>query len=174
MHEPFDFRIDPDTLREVPLDAAAMREALQTRLASLPAEPAARARRLGEAGVYLRILGDVDAAAATLGQALDLAADEPRLRDVLRTRLAIVRQWQGRYADADDLFARLLHEAPPDLHGFVLQHLGKSLFEQQRHSEALAALQSALRLRLQRGDAEPVESTRLAIARVERALRESS
>jgi Flp pilus assembly protein TadD len=53
---------------------------------------------------------------------------------------------------------------------YALQHAGKSAFEQGRYAEAAASFREALRLREGGDDAEAVESTRLALAAVERRL----
>jgi tetratricopeptide (TPR) repeat protein len=172
MADPRGWQVDPETLREVPHDAAAMRTLLAELRVAADGEPAAQARRLGEAGVYARMLGELAEAECLLQRALELVPDgESSLRFTLRLRRAHVWHWLRRCAEADREFALLLQEAPPALRSFVLQHAGKSLFDQQRYEEARAAFAAALALREARGEAELAASTRIALARVERALR---
>lgn len=64
---------------------------------------------------------------------------------------------------------QLLCEAGEELHDFVLQHLGKFLFERQRYDEAHAALTRALVLHETRADPALLASTRQALAAVQRA-----
>lgn len=166
------WRVDPETLREVPEDAVAMRALLAQLCAVSGGDEAEQARRLGEAGVYARMLGELAEADRLLQSALERVPErEESLRFTLRLRRAIVWTWQSRHAEAEREFELLLQEAPPQVRSFVLQHLGKSLFEQQRFDEARAALAEALALREMRGETELAESTRLALARVERARR---
>lgn len=114
-------------------------------------------------------------------------------------RLAVVLQWQRRFGEADGFFRAVLASAEayaataetgattaePDADPpgagvalrarayayFAHQHLGKSLFDQGRLSEALDHFRAALRQRLDHdAPADQVASTRQAIAATEARL----
>ena len=133
--------------------------------------PGRGAPTLGLLGGYLRLLGRLDEAEAALAEAVALARDlgDERLLLTNQIRLAHVYQWQRRFAEADALFAAVISrcEADPDrdrLLAFALQHLGKSLFDQERYAEAATCFERALDLRLASGDAELIASSELALA----------
>jgi tetratricopeptide (TPR) repeat protein len=174
-------RIDDTTLRDEPVDRD---EALRHVESLGPC---------GEKVVWLRMLGELDQAAA-LGWALladaggpaTLAVVEPR-RDLPvdaiapAVRLAHVLQWQERFAHADALFAVAVASAErvvdasaagsaeqrraTTLLAFAIQHRGKSWFDEGRLDDALESFRRALDLR-ERLDApaDQVASSRQAVA----------
>jgi tetratricopeptide (TPR) repeat protein len=172
MSDPRAYRIDPETLRAVPADPKAMRRLVAALQRAAGGDASEGARRLGEAGLFAGMLGDLTEAEGSLQRPLELApASESQLRFALRMRRAMIWQWQSRHLEADREFVWLLQEASPQQRSFVLQHSGKSLFEQRRYQEAHAVLTAALALREARGEPDLVQSTRLVLTRVERALR---
>src|SRR5690606_34139292 len=82
--------IDPETLREIVLDPAALAEWC----AEHPTDPRAVA--------FLRMLGRLDEAAIAGRQALEAPGLSPVMRAVRRTRYAHVLQWQGAYLAAEE------------------------------------------------------------------------
>ena len=117
--------------------------------------------------------GPGDAHAAKARPSLDLAALGPALR------LAHVLQWQGRFDDAEDLFAAAVASAErldaTAMMAFGYQHLGKSRFDQGRDGEALELFQRALAIReATAAPADQIASSRQAIAATERRIRRST
>jgi tetratricopeptide (TPR) repeat protein len=175
------YRIDDLTLRDEPDDV----ESAWARVHEL--------EWLGDAGggervVWLRMLGELGAAEELAWQLL-AAAGGPGTIEVARRRpeldagalgaalrLAHVLQWQGRFADAEELFQtsiasaeRLAATGPSTsataMTAFGYQHLGKSRFDQGRYREALELFEAALAVRESFGaPADQIASSRQAIA----------
>ena len=168
-----DTRLDPD-LRDIAVDPEEMRLALteaQERLAQEP-EPRTRIALLGQIGVHSRVLGDLPVAERALSEAVQLAAEleDSRLEVVNAIRLAHVHHWAAGYERAGALLDQVLTRCRRDPHlrswtDFALQHLGKCLLDEGRVSEAVEAFEEALQLRLEKGDAELIDSTRRALER---------
>jgi len=168
------WRIDPETLRDVPDDPASLDvsiAALRARLAAPGLAPeeelGLRARLGGEA----RLAGRLDLAVDVLDAAVELADRHgtPRQRLLARVRLAHAHQWRRDWAESDALFARCLADAEtaPDVddraRAFVLQHAGKNHFDQGRWPEAAELFARALALRQGAGDEALAESSRQAL-----------
>ena len=166
------YRFD-ERLREVPNDSVAMARAvaeIEARLAAGVSDPGDRMGALGTLGGYRRILGRLDEAEATLREAVGLARTAGDGRALLANgiRLAHVLRWQGRFEEADVLFAAAVArcEATPELArllSFALQHAGKSLFDQGRDAEATERFAHALSSQEADGDPELIASSRLAL-----------
>ncbi|MEU4119832.1 tetratricopeptide repeat protein [Kitasatospora sp. NPDC028055] len=147
---------------------------LQEELRALPegSDPA-RARLLTRwIGMGQMCLGNHEEARAFLRQSLDLAAAMGNTRAVVATglNLADAHRYAGDVQTADALYRSALNTARsrhPELVDFALQHTGKHLMERGDLAGARTYLQEALRLRLAKEDAELVESTQAALARVE-------
>ena len=180
------YRIDDVSLRDVPDDV----EAAWARVRELEAQDDAGG---GERVVWLRMLGEL-AAAEELGWALLVRAGGPPDVEAARqrpslplaalgptVRLAHVLQWQGRFADAEELFATAIASAdalagasPPGspeqaaataMTAFGRQHLGKSRFDEGRYTEALELFERALAIRLaSSAPADQIASSRQAVA----------
>ena len=181
---PYDltYRYD-DTLRPIPNNPTEMALAIQY-LLEAAANPRGstvdRVRQLGRAGIYRATLGELDSAEALLNEALELAGalDNARQHVVLRLRLGQVYQWQGRYPEADRLFADEIARCRADARvadylDFALQHAGKCQFDQGRYEAAIACFREALALREQKGMEESIESTRYALDVAQQRQRES-
>ncbi|TLG16433.1 tetratricopeptide repeat protein [Nocardia cyriacigeorgica] len=126
-------------------------------------------RGLRRLGLELMLLGDFDAALDQLDRALELAESE---RDTIAVWITVgdVHRYRGDGATGESFYRTAVaaaRSAESVLLSFALQHLGKGLAEQGRVSEARAVLEEALALRLRGGDPELIESTRLALAKVE-------
>jgi kanamycin kinase len=156
-----------ERLREVALDPAAVEEALREATVALDAagETADRVSLLRYAGDAARILGRADESIAFFRRALE-AADGKR---AIAARIGLGEAY--RCADRPVEAVAELEQALADArHGgayvdFALQHLGKALVDAGGHERAVRLLEEALELRRDRGDAELVESTELALAR---------
>ncbi|HEY7200584.1 MAG TPA: tetratricopeptide repeat protein [Candidatus Dormibacteraeota bacterium] len=168
------WRIDPETLRDVPDDPAAVDvsiAALRARLAAPGLAPADELELRARLGGEARLAGRLDLAVEVLDAALALAERHgtPRQRLLARVRLAHARQWRREWAESDALFARCLAdvESAPDLddraRAFVLQHAGKNHFDQGRWPEAAELFARALALRQAAGDEALAESSRQAV-----------
>lgn len=128
---------------------------------------------LGQIGVWLRILGDLESAESSLRQALQIVESGQlgiNWEIQQKLRLAHVLQWKGLFDQSNTLFAeaidkcRTIPEANIYL-SFALQHAGKNLFDQNRFQEALEMFNEALKIR--KVIAAPInqtQSTELAIA----------
>ena len=139
-----------------------------------------RVALLGELGVWLRVLGELDEAEAKLWEALKLIGDHAlgvRLRTQQQIRLAHVLQWKKAFAQSDALFADIVArcEQSPELADyldFALQHAGKNFFDQKRFQEALAFFERALVLRKKRAaPRDQIASTEFAIARTREVMK---
>lgn len=152
-------RLD-ERLREVPVDRLAVEAALRD---------AKRMGRLTYAGNAARILGRTEESIALLLEALDAAEGDLVVAAHIRLGEAY------RCADRPDEAVRELEYALAEARrsgayvDFALQHLGKALIDAGSSERAVIVLEEALALRRERGEAELVESTQLALARA-RAL----
>lgn len=173
--------IDPETLREIVLDPAALAEWC----AAHPTDPRAVA--------FLRMLGRLDEAAIAGRQALEAPGLSPVMRTVRRTRYAHVLQWQGAFVAAEEQLDLAAEEtgledptSPSSLSALasVFQHRAKCRFEhalaEQRDQRPRAAgrlweaaledAQRALYMRERLGVAAEgvIESSRQTVRRLER------
>lgn len=182
------YRIDPDSLREVPGDVTAV-------WAHVEALEARGAEADGERVAWLRILGAL-ASAETLawadvarrggpGRLADLpttAADLPRAAYRPLLRLAHVLHWQRRHEDAHavvdavrDAASATVARAAADgdeavrrdgaaVLGFADQHQGKVRYDEGRYAEAAALFAAALeRRQREEAPADQVASSRQAL-----------
>ncbi|MEB3220446.1 MAG: tetratricopeptide repeat protein [Candidatus Sericytochromatia bacterium] len=123
---------------------------------------------LGALADAYRLLGRLDEAVRHGEEAVALARALERPKSLVSNliRLATALQYRQAHADAEPLFleARALAASLGLLEDFALQHHGKSLAEQGRWDEAIAALEQALALREARQDASLVASSSEALA----------
>jgi tetratricopeptide (TPR) repeat protein len=156
-------------------DPVALREAvgaLQARLAAV-GEPEKRMVLLRRIGSGLTALGDLAAARRVLSEALELACElaDPRAEVAVRINMGDALRYAGDLPAAAaqyELALALARRAAPDRVDFALQHYGKHLFDAGRTEQAIACLREALRLRQAKGDTDLIESTRRALAMVDR------
>lgn len=131
-----------------------------------------RARLHAEIGYCQRILGNLPDASMHLRQALDLVANDPKLRRqrvIYSIRLGHVYHWQEQWVKALQLFDDawtecITHPECHDLQHFVLQHRGKMHFDRCDYPAAKNDLAAALVLREKKGAADLIASTRQALA----------
>ena len=125
----------------------------------------------GKIGSYLRTLRKLDEAENYLCEAMTLI-DEHDLGVkwwvVIGIRLAHVSQWMEDYEIAEQMFEDIiemceLKEEVSDYLHFTLQHYGKFHFDLADYVEALECFEDALELREEVGNAEYIESSKLAI-----------
>jgi len=171
---PFDLSYTFDAnLRDVPTSPREMEAAvafLVERLHSGDLKDGEVAQALGHIGVFCRIIGRLDEARDYLERAIALSqeAGDARGKLVITLRLSHIHQWQREFTTADALFSDSLArcESDPALNGladFAYQHCGKSLFDQRWYAEAAKMFGVALAIRVEKWDAELVESSQLAL-----------
>jgi tetratricopeptide (TPR) repeat protein len=163
----WEWRFDPDTLREVAGDVEGLtgiRDQLTAKLNAF-ADNASRARLLSLRAVVSRILGDLGKALADgkLGLAHAEATGELRRVAIAQARLAHVLQWRGEFEEADRLFTLANSTELPDrLRATMHQHAGKSAYDQGRYIEACNHFEKALELR-KIEDPEMIAHTEMAL-----------
>lgn len=153
-----------------PVDAVALRAAVDARLAELDSVTAPRERLnlLRRIGHGLIALGGFGAARRVLREALSLAVElgDPRAEVATRINLGDALRHAGDLAAAAAQYEAALalaRRAVPDRVDFALQHYGKHLIDAGRVDEAVECLREALRLRQAKGDPALIESTRKAL-----------
>lgn len=182
MTEP-SFLIDPQTLRDRPVDEAATRARLSELEAAGEegeAECVPLLRMLGETAraceVGWRVLGRLGGPGDP--EALERSGVIPIDSARAAIRLAHALHWNGDLDLADDLYSTVIRSLAnaameddprvPELEAFAHQHLGKLRFEEGRYDIARFHFEHALGLREKIGaPADQIESTRQALARVE-------
>ncbi|WP_239476664.1 phosphotransferase [Nocardia arizonensis] len=142
----------------------------------IPVDPAGLAERVAAArpvdfvghrqiGIESMLLGRYDDALDHLDRALELVDTDSR-RITVWINLGDVYRYRGEFPTATWLYRRAVDVArarAPEVLSFAAQHLGRALAEQGDLEGARAALGEALRLRTAEGDAELIESTRVAL-----------
>jgi tetratricopeptide (TPR) repeat protein len=93
---------------------------------------------------------------------------EDRKGELVNTiRLAEARKYNGQYAIAEDILRSVLDWTNDNglstYKDFVLQHLAKCRLEQGAVDDAISMLESALELRIAKGNDELIRSTQLAL-----------
>jgi tetratricopeptide (TPR) repeat protein len=143
---------------------------VQTYLSRDDLEDRQRVEALGLLGVFLRMLGDLSAAAEALVSAVDISSqaglDAATVAN--RIRLANVYQWKHQFELADTIYEAVIQQcergpAVQQYLDFAMQHYGKNLFDQRRYREAMDMFERALELRQAGGDTELIESTTIAL-----------
>ena len=133
-----------------------------------------RALALGKYGDLLRLNPDTTGKAVNvLSKALGFMekADNPKSLAFAYLRLGIAYQYAEDAMNAETFLRKSVEHARghklEKILDYCLQHLGKFLIEQGRVRDGLTYLNSALKLRRQKGDAELMRSTRDAIQAAE-------
>jgi len=174
----YEWRFDPDTLREV-VSSDEVRELtdvrdLLTAKVDGVTDNGQKARLLSLRAVVSRVLGDLDQALADGRAALGHAEATGALRRIAiaQARLAHVLQWRGNHAEADRLFTLANSTELPDrLRAAMHQHAGKCAYDQGRYIEACNHFERALELRKEE-DPDLIASTELALDAVFRRVAE--
>jgi hypothetical protein len=172
----FEWRFDPETLREVVDESEAERlreiRELLTRKVNSVADNPTRARLLSLRAIVSRILGDLHNALADgkLAVAHAEATGELRRIAIAQARLAHVLQWTGEFEEADRLFALANSTELPDrLRATMHQNAGRCAYDQGRNMEACTHFELAVELRRQE-DPDLMEQTALALDAVFRRV----
>lgn len=169
-------RTTNDQLRDVPCDPEGLKQYISELTESLTntTDVKTQVRLLGEMGVHLRSLLDLESAKSKLLEAFKIIHENQlglKLEIQQKIRLAHVLQWQSLYDESNILFQKIISVCRTDESAnvyldFALQHSGKNLFEQKRYSEALSQFEEAMDLRVKRkAPADQIESTQFAIAK---------
>ncbi|MFS4458010.1 hypothetical protein [Bdellovibrio sp. HCB2-146] len=170
-----------ENLRDNPKDPEGLRNfsiELEQSL-KLTTDPLQRIRFLGELGVHLRTLGDLDRAEQCLRDALKIIQENNlgiKWEIQQKIRLAHVLQWKRSFNESDSLFSEIINTCRSNVDAtiyldFALQHAGKNFFDQNRLREALAFFEETMSLRLKRkAPQDQIESTDLAIKRTKSLL----
>lgn len=170
-----------ENLRDIPLDPIGLRSFIgELRQALVKTnEPKKRVSFLGQIGVHLRSLGDLEEAQKYLLEALEIIRENElgiRLEVQQKIRLAHVLQWMRDFKQSDDLFRQIVavcrsnDEARVYL-DFALQHAGKNFFDQHRFDEALILFEEAMQLRVKRkAPQDQIDSAALAIKKTKSLL----
>lgn len=175
------FRCD-ENLRDIPGDANYLREYVEHLKLSFESTstPKEQVRLLGEIGVYLRSLQELDQAQQILCRALDIVFTHRlgmRYEIQQKIRLAHVLQWQRRFHESNKLFDEIIQVCKSSCEvssylDFAYQHAGKNSFDQAQYMQALDFFQKALMIRERNSAAkEQIESSRHAIHRVEQLMK---
>lgn len=166
-----------ENLRDVPVDPDGLRlyvSKLQTSLDST-LDVRKRVSLLGEIGVYLRSLNELDKSQSVLEIALEEVNQHHlgiRVEVQQKIRLAHTLQWKKDFKKSTALFDEILNicRSNPDAEfylDFALQHAGKNYFDQNLYQAAKVAFLEALHLRKQRkAPQDQLESTELALKTV--------
>ncbi|PZS27578.1 MAG: hypothetical protein DLM58_18555 [Pseudonocardiales bacterium] len=156
MTEQLEHRYDPETLRKVYADPAAVRaqiEQLRAEVRSAPDE-IAEFRARGDLVDLLRATGNLDDALAEGRRAVDraeIAGTTPQ-QHLGRLRLARVHQWRREFVESNIAFTELLNAAGqfgPVIEAFTRQHAGQNDFDQGHYADALGHFTRALAIRLE-------------------------
>lgn len=163
-----------EQLRDVPCDPEGLKQYVSELSENLKnsTDVKEKVKILGEMGVHLRSLNELDLAKNKLNEALKLIEKNQlgiKLEIQQKIRIGHVLQWQGLFNETNILFENIISVCRTDKEAevyldFALQHSGKNLFEQQKFSEALKLFDEAMALRTKRNaPIDQIESTKLAI-----------
>lgn len=170
-----------ENLREIPSDPKGLRQVIEELAQSLliTIDPKKRVSILGEMGVHLRSLDDLEEAERSLLEALEIIKHHQLgiQREIQqKIRLAHVLQWKRNFKGSDALFGEIIEVCRSNSDAaiyldFALQHAGKNFFDQHRFKEALFLFEETLALRLKRqAPQDQINSTSLAIERTKAHL----
>jgi hypothetical protein len=181
MTDHLQYTFDPETLREVYADPAAVQariERLHADVRGAPDEIAELMAR-GELVGLLRGSGRLDDALAEADLAVERAeiVGTPAQQHTARIRLAHVHEWRGEFAESNLLYTELLAAAEqfgPVIEAFTHQYAGKNDYAQTHWADARDHFATALRIRdeLALPD-DQRESSRLALAAAQRHCSDS-
>jgi tetratricopeptide (TPR) repeat protein len=171
-----EYTIDPETLREIYADPAAVESRigeLREEIRTAPDEIAELIAR-GDLVGLLRVSGALDDALNEGRAAVDRAeiAGTPAQQHTARLRLARVFQWRGDFAESNLEFTELLAAAQqfgPVIEAFTHQHAGKNAYDQGHWADARDHFARALALR-EELELDEADSSRIALAAAIRHL----
>lgn len=163
-----------ENLRDIPTHPEQLKKYVEKLNLDIKSKdsPKDQVRIMGEMGVYLRQLMQLDEAEQILSKALELIETHClglKFETQQKIRLAHVYQWNKKFIDSNRLFSEVVQSCRnnPELSGylaFALQHAGKNLFDQGKFADALSCFEEALQIRVQNNvPKDQIESTQLAI-----------
>ncbi len=175
-------KIFDENLRDVPCDPVGLKEYVDELEQNLKttSENIERVRILGQIGVHLRSLGELDLAEEKIQRALEIIKNHElgiKWEIQQKIRLAHVLQWKRLFEQSNMLFDEILSVCRTNTEAgvyldFALQHAGKNIFDQARYQEALLYFEEALQLRIHRcAPADQLASTEQAIERIKNTLK---
>lgn len=157
-------------LREKSSDLTRMKELIDDgeRLLTIPEISVANQYFLyGALGNLYRIYGNPKLAIHYLSLNLQVIGLEDKVREVVTLiRLGEALKYNDNHANALAKFDRaiaLCNEFSLSYLDFALQHKGKCLLEMNQAGEAITCFQKAYRIRKEKGDADLLRSTQLAL-----------
>ena len=172
-----------EDLREVPIDAVAMKKGLdwlEEKLSEVSDDDKVQQTILySQLSGFARILGDLDLAEQYIVQALEILKEFNRPDQIfaMNLRLAIILQYRGNYSKASEIYTNSIKEIEESKDkkklkylDFVFQHYGKLKFDQGFYKEALDFFMRAYEERIIKGDLELISSTEFAIAQTRKKL----
>jgi tetratricopeptide (TPR) repeat protein len=178
MSEELNVSYDPETLREVYADPAAVQTEIARLREKVLAAPDVIDELVARAELVtlLRATGELDEALVEGRRARDRAEVEGNhaQQHTARLRLAQVHQWRGEFAEANLAFTELLAASTqfgPVIEAFTHQHAGLNDYDQGCWADARDHFLRAATIReeLELEDGEPAES-RVALAAALRHL----
>ncbi|WP_230875029.1 tetratricopeptide repeat protein [Lysinibacillus cavernae] len=124
----------------------------------------------GLIGVYSRIINKIEESKKYLSLAIELNRQLGNHKRIFvnELRLAHTYQWEKNFQESNKIFKKLMEQSEnnSDNHylDFVYQHYGKNLYDQSDYRLALTYFEKALRLRVNKGNQELIDSTEYAIS----------
>ena len=171
------FNYDNHSLREIPQDPEALKQFILELKMKLKSSTStlATVQLLGEVGVHLRILLELNEAEEALLKAIELINNhnlDVKTRIQQEIRLAHVYQWKKDFQKSNKIFEQVIENCYNNIEAqsyldFALQHCGKNFFDQTRYQEALDCFKKSLLIRIEKKS--PVDQ----IASTQQALRET-
>ncbi len=167
-----DLGVFDERLRQVAADPARVEQALARASTALAAtnDAADRVRLLAYIGNAERMLGRSEDAIAHLRESATTARKHghQRAHAIALIRIGEAYRRSDRLVESEEQLRAALTivaDVPLDgLRDFALQHLGKCLVETGRSDEAVSVLEEALAIREEKGAADLIASTELALA----------
>ncbi|MDY7223264.1 tetratricopeptide repeat protein [Halalkalibacterium halodurans] len=167
-----DFYFD-DNLREVPVSTIDLIKGIEfkKKQSHSPQDNEEElAKTYGLIGVYSRIVNKIEDSKKYLSLAIEMNIQSGNHKSLFvnELRLAHTYQWETNYYKSNKLFKKLKEQSESDTEhsnylDSVYQHYGKNLFDQSEYQLALKYVKKALRIRVEKGNKELIDSTEYAI-----------
>ncbi|MFN8578715.1 MAG: hypothetical protein U0354_17945 [Candidatus Sericytochromatia bacterium] len=172
------YSIDNDSLRAYPNNKNSMLLGilhLQEYLKLLDNKDAKeKAKLLSKISYYQKLIGNYIDSEKNQLKSIKIfeKIDDKKSRFISLIRLAQIYQFKNNYDKSTEIFNQLELEIDKDKNldsyrDFLYQHIGKNEFEKKNYKLALDYFYKALDIRNNKGDNDLIESTKLAINRLE-------
>ena len=162
-----------ENLKEVPQDETEIKQGVHFLLNEIDKVANNDSKKLIHlyklVGGFYRIVGMLVDSENYLNKALEIAQkeNEKLLEISIQLRIASTLLEKKKYSAADKIFRKVLNFKNNDVQDkfrdYALQHLGKSLFDQERFKEALDLFLEAHEIRLIKGELHLIEASQFAI-----------